>query len=138
MLNVPVRIKQNRSSPTIPGSPINAQLRKYRHSPFTIVMQVEYNFELNQIKSYRKSLNNIKRKKNLYIVEQICLFLPFCRILRHIVGLTPGKCSKRATCLQSVIDNVLLSNGSAHFGSESDRHSQHFMQKPIQKPNFYY
>lgn len=28
MLNVPVRIKQNRSSPTMPGSPINAQLRK--------------------------------------------------------------------------------------------------------------
>lgn len=36
ILYVPVRIKQNRSSPTIPGSPINAQLRKYRHSPFTV------------------------------------------------------------------------------------------------------
>lgn len=36
ILNVPVRIKQNRSSPTIPGSPMNAQLLKYRHSPFTV------------------------------------------------------------------------------------------------------
>lgn len=35
ILNVPVLIKQNRSSPTIPGSPIYAQLRKYLHSPCT-------------------------------------------------------------------------------------------------------
>lgn len=35
MLNVPVLIKQNRSSPTMPGSPMKAQLRKYRHSPLT-------------------------------------------------------------------------------------------------------
>lgn len=35
ILYVPVRIRQNRSSPCIPGSPKYAQLRKYRHSPFT-------------------------------------------------------------------------------------------------------
>lgn len=94
MLNVPVLIKQNRSSPTMPGSPMKAQLRKYRHSPFT-----------------------------------------FCRIFRHIVALTPGKCCSSATCLQSVIDRVLLSNGSAHFGSLSERHSQHLMDRPFSTQN---
>lgn len=85
----PVRIMQNLSSPSIPGSPIQAHDLKYRHSPYT-----------------------------------------FCRIFRHIVAFTPGKCSFIGSCLQSVIDNVLLSNGSAHFGSESLRHSQHLIAKP--------
>lgn len=35
MLYVPVRIKQNLSSPSIPGSPKYAQLRKYLHFPCT-------------------------------------------------------------------------------------------------------
>lgn len=59
-----------------------------------------------------------------------CINLPFCLIFRHIVALTPGICSNSGTCLQSVIDNVLLSNGSEHFGSESERHSQHFIDRP--------
>lgn len=58
------------------------------------------------------------------------IYSPFCRILRHIVGLTPGKCSKSFACLQSVIGNVELSNGSAHFGSESDLQTQHLIDKP--------
>ena len=41
MLNVPVRIKQKRSSPTMPGSPMYAQLRKYRHSPLTVADEIE-------------------------------------------------------------------------------------------------
>lgn len=48
ILYVPVRIKQNRSSPTIPGSPINAQLRKYRHSPFTVRQNKMQNTIKNQ------------------------------------------------------------------------------------------
>lgn len=79
---------QNRSSPSIPGSPIHAQLRKYRHSPCT-----------------------------------------FWRIFLHIVALTPGRCSFSCSCLQSVIESVLLSNGSAHLGSESLLHSQHLMAR---------
>lgn len=49
ILYVPVRIKQKRSSPTIPGSPMYAQLRKYRHMPLTESPQkVEISFiELN-------------------------------------------------------------------------------------------
>lgn len=82
-------MRQNLSSPSIPGSPIHAHDLKYRHSPWT-----------------------------------------FCLIFLHIVALTPGKCSFGSTCLQSVIDRVLLSNGSAHFGSESLRHSQHFIANP--------
>lgn len=46
------------------------------------------------------------------------------------MAFTPGKCCNSALCLQSVIDSVLLSNGSAHFGSLSERHSQHLMDKP--------
>lgn len=89
MLYDPVRMRQNLSSPSIPGSPIHAHDRKYLHSPCT-----------------------------------------FCRIFLHIVALTPGKCSFGSTCLQSVIESVLLSNGSAHFGSESLRHSQHLIASP--------
>lgn len=82
-------MRQKRSSPSIPGSPIHAHDLKYRHSPCT-----------------------------------------FWRIFLHIVALTPGKCSFGSTCLQSVIDRVLLSNGSAHLGSESLRHSQHLIARP--------
>lgn len=97
MLYVPVRIRQNLSSPSIPGSPIHAHDLKYLHSPCT-----------------------------------------FWRIFLHIVALTPGKWSFDSACLQSVIERVLLSNGSAHFGSESLRHSQHFIARPetINKINF--
>lgn len=35
ILYVPVLIRQNLSSPCIPGSPMYAQLRKYLHSPLT-------------------------------------------------------------------------------------------------------
>lgn len=58
---------------------------------------------------------------------------PFWRVLRHMVGRTPGKWPSSGTCLQSVIDRVLLSNGSAHFGSESERHSQHLMARPARR-----
>lgn len=54
----------------------------------------------------------------------------FCRIFLHIVALTPGRCSLPSACLQSVIESVLLSNGSAHFGSESLLHSQHLIAVP--------
>lgn len=33
-------------------------------------------------------------------------------------------------CRQSVICRVLLSNGSEHLGSESERHSQHLIANP--------
>jgi hypothetical protein len=58
------------------------------------------------------------------------LYLPFWRIFLHISGLTPGRCCKSGSCRQSLIGTVELSKGSAHFGSESERHTQHFMQKP--------
>ena len=40
-------------------------------------------------------------------------------------------CGSSFSCLQSVIGTVELSNGSAHFGSESDLHTQHLMQSPV-------
>lgn len=59
--------------------------------------------------------------------------LPFCLIFLHIVALTPGKCSFGCACLQSVMESVLLSKGSAHFGSLSERHSQHLIDKPTKE-----
>lgn len=94
ILYVPVLIRQKRSSPSIPGSPIHAQDLKYLHSPCT-----------------------------------------FCLIFLHIVALTPGKCSLGSTCLQSVIERVLLSKGSAHLGSESLLQSQHFIARPLKLRN---
>lgn len=142
MLYVPVRIKQNRSSPTMPGSPINAQLRKYRHSPFTGEKQ-----QKSQLKFIFFFLSKLMENCVFFFIEidqTIFCFSskwitkfkisqnssPFWRVFRHIVGRTPGKWSKLATWLQSVIDNVLLSKGSPHLGSESDRHSQHLIAKP--------
>ena len=43
--------------------------------------------------------------------------LPFCLTFLHIVDRSPGKCSLGFSCLQSVIGNEVLSNGSAHLGS---------------------
>lgn len=57
-------------------------------------------------------------------------YSPFCRIFLHMVGLTPGKCSNSGSCLQSVMGTELLSKGSEHFGSESDRQTQHLIAKP--------
>lgn len=88
MLYDPVRITQKRSSPSMPGSPIQAHDLKYLQTPCT-----------------------------------------FCLIFLHIVALTPGKCSFSPSCLQSDIDKVLLSKGSAHLGSESLRQSQHLIAK---------
>lgn len=68
---------------------------------------------------------------NKYINANDAIKLPFWRVFRHIVGRTPGKWPSSPTCLQSVIDRVLLSKGSAHFGSESDRHSQHLIASPV-------
>lgn len=56
-----------------------------------------------------------------------------------MVGLTPGKCSKSGSCLQSVMGTVVLSNGSAHFGSESDLQTQHLIDNPVKiySSNYY-
>ena len=56
--------------------------------------------------------------------------LPFCLTFLHIVDRSPGKCSLGFSCLQSVIGNEVLSNGSAHLGSPSDRQTQHLMDSP--------
>lgn len=73
---------------------------------------------------------NIHLPKNIVNFTLVRFLLPFWRIFLHIVASTPGRWSFGSTCLQSVIERVLLSNGSAHFGSESDRHSQHFIAYP--------
>lgn len=57
---------------------------------------------------------------------------PFWRIFRHMVARTSGKWVSGCTRAQSVICRVLLSKGSEHFGSESDRHSQHLMANPVE------
>ena len=65
----------------------------------------------------------------------ICLssFLPFCLTFLHMVESNPGKCSLGFSCLQSVIGKEVLSKGSAHFGSPSDRQTQHFIDSPEKK-----
>merc|ERR1712141_422074 len=52
----------------------------------------------------------------------------FCLIFLHIVAFSPGKCSFSALVRQSVMGKEVLSDGSAHLGSPSLRHSQHFME----------
>ena len=56
--------------------------------------------------------------------------LPFWRTFLHIVALRFPKCFLSFSILQSVIGNDLLSKGSAHFGSPSDRQTQHLMESP--------
>ena len=53
---------------------------------------------------------------------------PFCRIFLHIVAFSPGRWTFSALVRQSVMGKEVLSNGSAHFGSPSLLHSQHFME----------
>lgn len=65
------------------------------------------------------------------ILVKMWYFLPFCLIFLHMVGRMPGRCSNSLSCLQSLIGTVLLSKGSAHFGSVSDLQSQHFIPKAI-------
>ena len=65
-------------------------------------------------------------------------YLPFCRTFLHMVDKSPGKCSLGFSCLQSVIGNEVLSNGSAHLGSPSERQTQHFIDSPIMKIVIYY
>lgn len=74
----------------------------------------------------KKRLMNDSKSDGLTDIE-----IPFWRIFRHMVGRTPGKWANSGCCLQSVIDSVLLSNGSAHFGSASERQSQHFILKTV-------
>lgn len=84
--------------------------------------------------SLQKQFISMRLCRTLLSFILICRnIVPFCRIFRHIVGRTPGKCSKSGCCLQSVIERVLLSNGSAHFGSASERQSQHFILKTVKE-----
>ena len=72
----------------------------------------------------------------LSVCWSVCLinanktFEPFCRTFLHMVDRSPGKCSLGFSCLQSVMGNEVLSNGSAHLGSPSDRQTQHFIDSP--------
>ena len=59
--------------------------------------------------------------------------LPFWRTFLHMVALRLPKCFRSFSILQSVIGKDLLSKGSAHFGSPSDRQTQHFIESPIDK-----
>ena len=53
-----------------------------------------------------------------------------------MVALRLPKCFRSFSILQSVIGKDLLSKGSAHFGSPSERQTQHFIESPIdQKKN---
>ena len=63
------------------------------------------------------------------------LILPFCRTFRHIVGSSPGKCSRGFSVRQSAMGNEVLSKGSAHLGSPSDLHTQHLIDSPIKIKN---
>jgi hypothetical protein len=65
-----------------------------------------------------------------YVKKHVLTDIPFWRIFLHISGRTPGRCGNSGSCRQSLIGTVELSNGSAHFGSESERHTQHLIQKP--------
>lgn len=58
---------------------------------------------------------------------------PFWRTFRHMVDFTFGMWSRYGCSLQSVIGSVELSNGSAHFGSLSERHTQHLMPSTVDK-----
>lgn len=92
-----------------------------------------------EISPYSIHCKNKLIRFNCRITPNVLMYrcaVPFCRIFRHMVGRTPGKCSKSGCCLQSVIERVLLSNGSAHFGSASDRQSQHFMLKTVEESNY--
>ena len=53
--------------------------------------------------------------------------LPFCLTFRHMVASRPGRWSLGFSWAQSVIGKLVLSNGSAHFGSPSDLHAQHLI-----------
>ena len=52
---------------------------------------------------------------------------PFCLTFLHMVDSSPGRWSLGFSCLQSVMGKDRLSNGSAHLGSPSERHTQHLM-----------
>ena len=52
-----------------------------------------------------------------------------------MVDRRPGRWSLGFSCRQSVIGNEVLSNGSAHFGSPSDRHTQHLIDSPVKVLN---
>ena len=42
----------------------------------------------------------------------------------------PGRCGLSFSLAQSAIGNDVLSKGSAHLGSPSDLHTQHFIESP--------
>lgn len=54
----------------------------------------------------------------------------FCRIFLHMVALIPGNQLTSGNVAQSKKGVDVLSNGSAHFGSSRDRHTQHLMPVP--------
>ena len=62
--------------------------------------------------------------------------LPFCRTFRHIVGSSPGKCSRGFSVRQSAMGNEVLSKGSAHLGSPSDLQTQHLIDSPLRKKKY--
>ena len=117
------------------------------------IVRLEYNHQQNlfqarptkhktaNIANYLRLKSNqtnlaFKTKYNIVIqiyiknIIQITHVLPFCRTLRHIVALRFPKCFLSFSILQSVIGNDLLSKGSAHLGSPSERQTQHLIESP--------
>jgi len=96
----------------------------------SLLIQLQYSIWISHVPDrtiqYRSSLSipGVPNHAQLRIYLQ-CPFT-FCLILRHIDALN-GMCGSRCS-LQSVIGNDVLSNGSAHLGSASDRHTQHLIE----------
>lgn len=101
---------------------------KTSHHPQFQVLPCKHSFwSTSTLRELQQESRKYCRKYTKYV--NFC-YLPFWRIFLHIVALTPGKCSNCGDWAQSVIESVLLSNGSPHFGSSSDLHSQHFIERP--------
>ena len=102
----------------------------FRHQALLTMHMIEdiANFHLLVIKCYF-----------FLVYISIYLFIiPFWRTLRHIVGSKPGKCSLGCSVLQSAIGKDVLSKGSAHLGSPSERHTQHLIESPMNWINKYW
>lgn len=76
------------------------------------------------------AINWLKIKFNINLTTYRHSPPTFWRVFLHIVAFAPGRCASSGATAQSVIESVLLSNGSAHFGSESLLHSQHLIAEP--------
>ena len=64
--------------------------------------------------------------------------LTFCLTFLHMVDSRPGRWSLGFSWLQSVMGKDVLSNGSAHLGSPSERQAQHLIPVAAGSKHFVY